>query len=159
MRTGLGRAYRPGGNPVEEAAMSEATSRRPVPDDANSTWAAGLSVFAASMMMVLGVFQFFEGLVAVVDGDDFLLKTRNYVVQFDASTWGWTHLVLGVVVAATGVFILTGNRIARGVGIFIVSLSALANFLWIPYYPFWAIIVLALDVAAIWALASANLGD
>ena len=139
--------------------MSEATARRPVPDGANSTWAAGLSVFAASIMMVLGVFQFFEGLVAVVDGDDFLLKTRNYVVQFDASTWGWTHLILGVVVAATGVFILTGNKIARGVGIFIVSLSALANFLWIPYYPFWAIIVLALDVAAIWALANANLGD
>ena len=139
--------------------MSEATARRPVPDGANSTWAAGLSVFAASIMMVLGVFQFFEGLVAVVDGDDFLLKTRNYAVQFDASTWGWTHLILGVVVAATGVFILTGNKIARGVGIFIVSLSALANFLWIPYYPFWAIIVLALDVAAIWALANANLGD
>ena len=139
--------------------MSDVTSRRPVPDDANSAWAGGLSVFAASMMMVLGVFQFFEGLVAVVDGDDFLLKTRNYVVQFDASTWGWTHLILGVVVAATGVFILTGNKIARGVGIFIVSLSALANFLWIPYYPFWAIIVLALDVAAIWALANANLGD
>jgi hypothetical protein len=81
------------------------------------------------------------------------------VVQFDASTWGWTHLILGLVVAATGVFILTGNAIARGVGIFIVSLSALANFLWIPYYPLWGIIVLALAVAAIWALASANLGD
>ena len=139
--------------------MSDATGRRPVPDYQGSSWASGLSVFAASLMMVLGVFQFFEGLVAVVDGDDFLLKTRNYVVQFDASTWGWTHMILGVVVAATGVFILTGNRIARGVGIFIVSLSALANFLWIPYYPFWAIIVLALDVAAIWALANANLGD
>jgi hypothetical protein len=137
--------------------MSIATSRRP--DEQVSAWAGGLSVFAASMMMVLGVFQFFEGLVAVVDGDDFLLQTRNYVVQFDASTWGWTHLVLGVVVAATGALILTGNALARGVGIFIVSLSALANFLWIPYYPIWAIIVLALDVAAIWALASANLGD
>jgi hypothetical protein len=139
--------------------MSDATSRRPVPDYQGATWASGLSVFAASLMMVLGVFQFFEGLVAVVDGNDFLLNTKNYVVQFDASTWGWTHLILGVVVAATGLFILTGNAVARGVGVAIVSLSALANFLWIPYYPLWALTVLALDVAVIWALTSANLGD
>ena len=139
--------------------MSDATSRRPVPDYQGSSWASGLSVFAASLMMVLGVFQFFEGLVAVVDGNDFLLNTKNYVVQFDASTWGWTHMILGAVVAATGLFILTGNRLARGVGVGIVSLSALANFLWIPYYPLWAMTVLALDVAAIWALTTANLGD
>ena len=68
--------------------MSDATTRRPVPDYQGSTWASGLSVFAASLMMVLGVFQFFEGLVAVVDGNDFLLNTKNYVVQFDASTAG-----------------------------------------------------------------------
>ena len=74
-------------------------------------------------------------------------------------------MVLGVVtffeglVAATGLFILTGNRLARGVGVAIVSLSALANFLWIPYYPLWAMTVLALDVAVIWALTNANLGD
>ena len=139
--------------------MSDATGRRPVPDYQGSTWASGLSVFAASLMMVLGVFQFFEGLVAVVDGNDFLLNTKNYVVQFDASTWGWTHLILGAVVAATGLFILTGSVFARGVGVVIVSLSALANFLWIPYYPLWALTVLALDVAAIWALTNANLGD
>ena len=139
--------------------MSDATGRRPVPDYQGSTWASGLSVFAASLMMVLGVFQFFEGLVAVLDGNDFLLNTKNYVVQFDASTWGWTHLILGAVVAATGLFILTGNVFARGVGVVIVSLSALANFLWIPYYPLWALTVLALDVAAIWALTNANLGD
>ena len=139
--------------------MSDATSRRPVPDYQGSSWASGLSVFAASLMMVLGVFQFFEGLVAVVDGNDFLLNTKNYVVQFDASTWGWTHMILGVVVAATGLFILTGNTVARGVGVGIVSLSALANFLWIPYYPLWALTVLALDVAVIWALTNANLGD
>src|SRR4051794_6252172 len=139
--------------------MAETSTRRPVADNADSPWASGLSVFAASMMMVLGVFQFFEGLVAVINGDDFLLKTRDYLVQFDATTWGWTHLILGAAVATTGAFILSGNHIARGLGIFIVSLSALANFLWIPYYPLWAIVVLALDVAVIWALATANLGE
>ena len=115
-------------------------------------------MFAASLMMVLGVFQFFEGLVAVVHGNDFLLSTKNYVVQFDASTWGWTHLILELWWPRR-LLHPTGNKVARGVGIGIVSLSALANFLWIPYYPLWALTVLALDVAAIWALTSANLGD
>ena len=139
--------------------MSNAATRQPVPDYAGSSWARGLSVFAASMMMVLGTFQFFEGLVAVVNGDEFLLTTKNYLVQFDATSWGWTHLIIGVIVAATGVFVLMGNPLARGVGIGIACLSALANFVWIPYYPIWALVVLTLDVAVIWALASSDLGE
>ena len=139
--------------------MSDARTRNPVPDYAGSSWARGLSAFAAWMMMVLGTFQVFEGLVAVINGDEFLLTTRNYLVQFDATSWGWTHLLIGAVVAATGVFVLTGNALARGVGIGIASLSALANFLWIPYYPIWALVVLTLDVAVIWALATSDLGE
>jgi hypothetical protein len=138
--------------------MTQDTGRRPPPDYAGSTWAGGLSIFAATMMMVVGVFQFFEGLIAVVNGDDFLLQTREYVVQFDATTWGWTHLILGLVVAAAGLFILQGSAVARTVGVVIACLSALTNFLWIPYYPFWALIVLTLDVLIIWALTTANLG-
>jgi hypothetical protein len=139
--------------------MSDAMTRNPVPDYAGSSWARGLTVFAASLMMVVGTFQFFEGLVAVVNGDEFLLTTKNYLVQFDATGWGWTHLVIGLVVAATGVFVLQGNRLARGVGIGIACVSALANFLWIPYYPLWALVVLTLDVAVIWALTTSNLSN
>lgn len=138
--------------------MSDTATRRPPPDYTGSPWASGLSVFAASMMMIVGIFQFFEGLVAVVDGDDFLIRTKDYVVQFDATTWGWTHLILGILVALAGAFIFTGNIVARSVGILIASLSALANFLWIPYYPVWALVVLALDIFVIWALSSSNLG-
>ncbi len=137
--------------------MTGTTARNPVRDDGGSMWASGLSLFAAWMMMILGTFQFFEGLVAVVDGDDFLLNTPNYLVQFDASTWGWTHLILGAIVAVTGVAIMTGNKVARGFGIFFVALSAFANFLWIPYYPLWALVVLTLDVAVIWALTTSDL--
>jgi hypothetical protein len=144
---------------VEEDAMSNALTRTPVPDYAGSSWARGLSDFAATMMIVVGAFEFFEGLVAVVNGDDFLLTTRNYLVQFDATSWGWTHLVIGLVVAATGLFILNGNRLARGVGIGVACVAALANFMWIPYYPLWALVVLTLDVAVIWALTTSNLAE
>ena len=124
-----------------------------------SPWAAGLSVFAASILMVVGLFQFFEGLVAVVNGNDFLVRTGNYVFKFDTSAWGWIHMILGVVVAAAGVGIFTGNVVARGVGILLASLSMIANFLWMPYYPLWSIVVIAIDVFVIFALCSVSLGD
>ena len=90
---------------------------------------------------------------------DFLLRTSNYVFHFNASTWGWVHLVLGLLLAVAGAFIFTGNPVACGVGIFVAGLSAIANFLWLPYYPFWALTVLALDIFVIWGLARCNLGN
>jgi hypothetical protein len=136
--------------------MSDIDGARPVPDAAGSTWAGGLSVFAASVMIVLGLFEFFEGLVAVVDGNEFLVSTKDYLAQFDDTTWGWTHMLIGAVVVVTGAFIAAGNSVARGVGIGLVSLSALANFMFIPYYPLWALTVLTLDVLVIWAFANAG---
>ena len=126
---------------------------------ASSPWAQGASIFAGSMMVMVGVLQFFEGLIALVNGNDFLVNTPRYVFQFDATTWGWTHLVLGILVAAAGAFIFTGNPVARGVGIVLVGLSAVANFLWVPYYPIWALVILAVDVFVIWGLASSRLGE
>lgn len=136
--------------------MSQALN--PVRDDGDTMWAAGLSLFASWLMMIVGTFSVFQGLVAVINGDEFLVKTPNYFVQFDATSWGWIHLILGALVAVAGLGIMTGNVVARGAGVFIVALSALANFLWIPYYPLWALVLLTLDVAVIWALTTSNLG-
>jgi len=108
--------------------------------------------------MVVGLFQFFEGLVAVIDGDDFLIRTSDYVFKFDSGVWGWTHLILGIVLFLAGLGIFAGNLFARSVGILAAGLSAVANFLWIPYYPVWAIVVLTLDVFVIWALSTSDLG-
>ena len=67
---------------------------------------------------------------------------------------GWIHLVLGIVVALAGVGLLAGRAWARGVGITLAVLSAIANFLFIPHHPVWALLVIALDVVVIWALAT-----
>ena len=108
-------------------------------------------------MVTVGIFGFFQGLVAIVNGKDFFVTTPNYFVSFDASQWGWIHLILGIIVALAGFFIFTGNVLARSVGIVIASLQALANFLWLPYYPIWGIIIIALDVFIIWGLATTRL--
>ena len=115
--------------------------------------AIGFVLFAAVMMILVGVFQGLAGLVALVN-DNFYLATREYLFQFDITTWGWIHLILGIVVALAGVGLLTGRSWARVVGITLAVLSAIANFTFIPHYPFWALLVIALDVFVIWALVA-----
>jgi len=115
-------------------------------------WAVGFIVFAAVMMMMAGVFQALAGLVAIFK-NEFYVATRNYLFEFDVSAWGWIHLILGVIVALAGFALLSGATWARTVGITLAVLSAIANFLFIPYYPFWSLLIIALDVFVIWALA------
>ena len=82
------------------------------------------------------------------------VTTPQYVYSFDITGWGWIHLILGAVVAAAGVGVVRGATWAVVVGITLASLSALVNFAFIPYYPVWSILIIALDVAIIWALAT-----
>jgi hypothetical protein len=119
--------------------------------------AVGFILFAAIMMIMVGVFQALQGLIAIFE-NEFYVATRNYLFQFDATTWGWIHLVVGLVVAFAGWGLLSGRTWARVVGITVVLLSALANFLFIPYYPFWALLLITLDVFVIWAI-TAHGGD
>jgi hypothetical protein len=118
-----------------------------------SGWAAGFALFAALMMIMAGIWQALAGLIAIFE-NEFYVTTRNYIFQFDATTWGWIHLLLGVVVGLAGLGLMAGQTWARVVGITLAVLSAIANFLFIPYYPFWSILIITLDVFVIWALAA-----
>jgi hypothetical protein len=118
-----------------------------------SGMAVGFTVFAAIMMLMVGVFQALQGLIAIFE-NEFYVQTRNYLFQFDATTWGWIHLVLGLLVAFAGWGLLSGQTWARVVGITLAALSATANFLFIPYYPFWSLLIITLDIFVIWALTA-----
>jgi hypothetical protein len=120
-------------------------------DDDVSGWAMGGIAFAASVLLMVGIFQMIAGLVAIID-DEFYVVTRNYTFDLDTSAWGWVHLIIGLIVAATGWSLFARRAWAGVVAIFIAMLSAIANFFFIPYYPFWAILIIALDVWVIWAL-------
>lgn len=116
-----------------------------------SGWATGGVIFAGTMMVLIGSFHAIAGLVAIID-DEFYVVTRNYTFDLDVSAWGWLHLILGLLVAGAGLALFARKLWA---GIFVVAmaaLSAFANFFFIPYYPFWSILVIALDVFVIWAV-------
>jgi hypothetical protein len=126
-------------------------------EKATSGWAVGFILFAAIMMIMVGVFQALQGLIAIFE-NEFYVATRNYTFQFDATTWGWIHLLLGLLVAFAGYGLLSGKTWARLVAITLAALSATANFLFIPYYPFWALLLVTLNIFVIWAI-TAHGGD
>jgi hypothetical protein len=116
-----------------------------------SGWASGAIGFAAALLTLVGGFQVIAGLAAVID-DEFFVVTRNYAFDLDVSAWGWIHLALGVLLVATGLGLFARRTWAGVTAIFLAMLSAMANFFFIPYYPFWSIVVIALDIWVIWAL-------
>ena len=116
-----------------------------------SGWAVGGLAFAATVMIMIGVFQAIAGLVAIFD-DDFYVVTRNYTFDLDTSAWGWIHLIIGILLVVVGWSLFARRPWAAVTAIMLAALSAVANFFFIPYYPFWAILVIALDVWVIWSL-------
>ncbi|WP_433829866.1 DUF7144 family membrane protein [Actinoplanes sp. CA-015351] len=116
-----------------------------------SGW-VGMVVFAGVMLLMLGGFQIVEGLVALFRDDFYVTTNAGLVIPMDFSAWGWTHLIIGGITLGTGFGILYGQMWARVVGIVIAVFSALANLAFLPAYPIWSTIVIALDVLVIYAL-------
>jgi hypothetical protein len=119
-------------------------------DGSNTSW-TGWNTFAAIMLIIGGFLNAFYGLVAVVN-DEWVVWTNRTSMLLDLTQWGWVHIVVGLVVALSGFGILTGNVLARTVGVIVASLSLIANFFFIPAYPLWAITIMLIDAIVIWAL-------
>jgi len=111
----------------------------------------GLTILAAVFMMVSGVLSFFEGLANIIRGT-FFVVLPNYTFNLSATGWGTLQIILGVLVFVAGAALFADKTWARITGVVLASFAILANFLWLPYYPVWAIVVIALSAFVIWAL-------
>src|SRR6478672_1366105 len=131
----------------KEFSMSTSTNER-----SRSGLAAGFIVFAGVAMVMIGALHALQGLVALFN-DDFYVVGQKWIFEFDLTTWGWIHLIGGLLVLVAGFFVFNGAVWARVVGIAAAALSAVLNFMWLPYYPVWGLIIIALDVMVIWALS------
>jgi hypothetical protein len=116
-----------------------------------SGWAVGGITFAATMMILIGIFQALAGLAAILN-DEFFILARNYTFNLDVTGWGWVHLILGIIVVLAGFYLIAGKGWARILAITLAVLSAISNFFFIPYYPWWSLLVIALCVWVIWSL-------
>ncbi|GGT07944.1 DUF7144 family membrane protein [Streptomyces kurssanovii] len=134
-----------------------ATHTRPT-DTPKQEWATGLTVFAAVMLFLVGVLDIFRGIMAIAE-DDIFVTTPNYVFEFDLTSWGWIHLVLGALAVIVSIGLLRTAMWARVTGVGIAGLVIIGNFLSLPYYPVWSIVMIALSGFIIWALCVVERGN
>ncbi|MBQ1100464.1 hypothetical protein KBY55_31480 [Streptomyces sp. b94] len=134
------------GRPTHGAAAPRSADR-------TNGWVTGGVVFAGVLLLLNGALAVLQGIAAIAE-DDVYARVGSYVYEFSLTGWGIIHVILGAVVLVTGYGLLKGMAWARLAGIFLASLSLVAQFLFLPYAPVWALIVMAIDVFVIWALAS-----
>ena len=119
---------------------------------AEPTGWVGWIAFAGTMMVMVGIFHFIQGLVAVFQDEYYLVGKNGLAVHVDYTAWGWTHMIAGAVIAAAGVALFSGKMWARVIGVILASVSLLVNFAFIAAYPFWSAIVIAMDIFILLAL-------
>ncbi|WP_280208939.1 DUF7144 family membrane protein [Nocardia cyriacigeorgica] len=119
------------------------------------SFAAGTSIGASILLLTVGVLSILQGISAVAE-DQLFVVGIEYVYEFDTTTWGWIHIVLGIVLVASAIGLMMGTTWGRIAAVTIAALSIVANFLWLPYYPLWSILIIALDIVVIWAVTTWN---
>ena len=130
--------------------MTSATMRR----DRGARQGEGywMIVFAVALLVTVGFFNLIDGIAAIANSHVFIANA-HYVVG-DLRAWGWVVLILGVLQVLAAVAILAGSQAARWFAVVVIGLNAIGQMLFIPAYPFWSLLIIALDVVALWGLCA-----
>ncbi|MEU5774226.1 hypothetical protein ABZ819_13190 [Streptomyces venezuelae] len=108
-------------------------------------------VFSVCVLTIVGSYHAIAGFAALID-DRFFARPDDYPYALDVTAWGWLHLIIGMIVLAAALTLLSGYLWARAVGVTVAGLSALECYFFVPYYPVWCLVMIALDVLVIWSL-------
>ena len=138
--------------------VQESMPGRPRPDvvgdDHPTALAGGIRVFAGILLVAHGLLQVLSGIAAVSD-EDFFTIPPGFVYDLNVTAWGWVHIVLGLLLALVGYGVLANSTLGRAVAIPLVVIAMVNNFLFLPAYPLWSIVLVALDIFILWALVTA----
>ena len=147
---------RTSGQPRASGPSTMTPPDREAPRSGYSTWVedgfSGWAWFTGGLMVLVGLFQVITGIVALAGSGYYTVPARNLVVDASYSTWGWVHLILGLVLLVTGGGVVFGSTVARVVGVALAGLSAVVNLAFIPASPFAATLIIGLDVFLIYAI-------
>ena len=112
----------------------------------------GFLYFAGVMVMLAGLLEMTQGLVALLRTDYFKVSTDGLVIAMDYSAWGWLHLAIAAILMTTGVGLFLGKMWSRVLGVIVATLSTLVNMAFLPAYPIWCSILIVMNVLVIYAL-------
>jgi hypothetical protein len=113
----------------------------------------GWTVFAGMVLVIVGFLDALWGLAAILN-DQVLVIGGHGAIVADINTWGWVHLILGSIIALTGMALFTGNSTARSLAVFFVAVNAVMQIVWFPLAPLWAFLIIILDVTIIYQLTA-----
>jgi hypothetical protein len=113
----------------------------------------GWTVFAGALMLIVGSLDALWGLAAILN-DDVVFVGGQGVLVADVTLWGWVHLILGSIVAVTGLGLFAGTEWARLTAIFFVAINAVSQIAWFPAAPLWAFLIILLNVTIIYQLTA-----
>lgn len=133
------------------AGSMAADAPRSAPRAERTGW-YGWIAFAGTMMLMLGSFHAMAGLVALFKDEYYLVRPSGLVVNVDYTAWGWTHIVLGLLIAGAGFGLFVGAMWARVVAVLVALVSALVNLAFLSAYPVWSTIMIAVDILVIYAV-------
>jgi hypothetical protein len=155
----LPRSDVPGRPPSQPRASDPGTQAQPGRDDPGARYSmyveegvSGWAWFTGGLLGLIGLFQIIAGIVALAGTGYYTVPARNLVIDASYTTWGWVHLILGVVALVTGGGLAFGSTVARVVGVALAGVSALVNLAFIPAAPFAAALIIGLDVFLIYAI-------
>jgi hypothetical protein len=132
-------------------SVPQQSSRRSAPEPTG--W-VGWIVFAATMMVLVGGLHVFQGIVALVNNDYYVVTKNGLAIHIDYTAWGWTYLIVGAIVFAAGLGLYSGKMIARIVAVAVAAFSVVVNFAFMAAYPVWSTILIAVDVLVIYAVTA-----
>ncbi len=111
----------------------------------------GWVVFAGIMMVIGGALWAIQGLIAVFNGDLVIFGDEG-ALFLNVTGWGWVHMILGLLLLLSGILVMRGNLFGRTIAVILVTLSIIVNFIWLPVYPVWAIVIIVIDVFILYAV-------
>ncbi len=114
---------------------------------------SGWATFAGVIMFIVGSLNALWGLGGILNDNIVVVGGQGAIIA-DITTWGWIHLLLGSLIALTGIGLITGNSAARVFGILLLAVNAIAQIVWFPAAPLWAFLMIVLDVTIIYQLTA-----
>jgi hypothetical protein len=130
-------------------SASERRPRRRVEERQPTGW----TVFAGVVLLIIGSLDALYGLAAILNNEVVIVGGTGVIIA-DVTTWGWVHLILGSIVALTGLGLFAGNPSARWAAVFFITINAIAQIVWFPAAPLWAFLMIILDVVVIYQLTA-----
>ena len=103
-------------------------------------------VFAVALLVTVGFFNLIDGIAAIANSHVFIANA--HYVAGDLRAWGWVVLILGVLQLIAAIAILAGSQAARWFAVVVIGLNAIGQMLFIPAYPFWSLLIIAVDIVA-----------